>query len=182
MGSNKIPNSYAAMSGKIVQNIFVAQNRLSGTQYRRDCCAPYTCNSLPFCGGKLAWTSISSMQMHKLPQYQRGFVNRGNVYCNGLFQSLIIQVDIKSSNCILKLLEYIPVSLIVMIINIFLYSVYPCAYIFLVVMTDLDVEVALTLVFNFESHKVFIFLYFALKSFFWDSSCSCFIHNCNTTS
>ncbi|OAY38841.1 phosphomannomutase/phosphoglucomutase isoform X2 [Manihot esculenta] len=72
----------AAMSGKIVQNIFVAQNRLSGTQYRRDLCAPYTCNSLPFCGGKLAWTSISSMQMHKLPQYQRGFVNRGNVYCN----------------------------------------------------------------------------------------------------
>ncbi|KAF2295762.1 hypothetical protein GH714_033890 [Hevea brasiliensis] len=70
------------MSGKIVQNVFVAQNRLFGTQYRRDCCAPYTHNSLPFCGGKLAWTSLSSMQMHTLPKYQRGFVNRGTVYCN----------------------------------------------------------------------------------------------------
>ncbi|XP_058007605.1 uncharacterized protein LOC110641081 isoform X2 [Hevea brasiliensis] len=70
------------MSGKIVQNVFVAQNRLFGTQYRRDCCAPYTHNSLPFCGGKLAWTSLSSMQMHTLAKYQRGFVNRGTVYCN----------------------------------------------------------------------------------------------------
>ncbi|KDP44367.1 hypothetical protein JCGZ_20047 [Jatropha curcas] len=72
----------AAMSGKIVQNVFVAQNRQFGTQYRRDCCNPYTCNSLPFCGGKLAWTRISSMQMHNLPKHQRGFVNRGTVYCN----------------------------------------------------------------------------------------------------
>lgn len=182
MGSNKIPNSYAAMSGKIVQNIFVAQNRLSGTQYRRDCCAPYTCNSLPFCGGKLAWTSISSMQMHKLPQYQRGFVNRGNVYCNGLFQTLIIQVDIKSSNCILNSYEYIPVSLIVMIHqHISVFNLFLCIY-FSSCHDRLRCGVALTLVFNFESHKVFIFLYFALKSFFWDSSCSCFIHNCNTTS
>ncbi|XP_002532751.2 phosphoglucomutase isoform X2 [Ricinus communis] len=74
----------AAMSGKIVQNVFVAQNRLYGTQYHpRDCCAPHTRNLLPFFGGKLAWSSIvPSVQMHTLPIYQSGFVNRRTFYCN----------------------------------------------------------------------------------------------------
>ncbi|XP_065871201.1 uncharacterized protein [Euphorbia lathyris] len=72
----------AAMSGKIIQNVFVAQNRQSSTQYRRDCSAPYTLNSLPFCRGKLAWIGISSMQMHSQPKYPSGFVNRGTLYCN----------------------------------------------------------------------------------------------------
>ncbi|KAH9768343.1 phosphoglucomutase [Citrus sinensis] len=74
------------MSGKVVQNVFVAQgyqqNRQSETQYRRDCSAPYMRKLLPLQGGKLAWTGISSMQMRNLPKYQSGFVNRGTVYCN----------------------------------------------------------------------------------------------------
>lgn len=89
VGSDEIVNSYAAMSGKVVQNVFVAQgyqqNRQSETQYRRDCSAPYMRKLLPLQGGKLAWTGISSMQMRNLPKYQSGFVNRGTVYCNGLF-------------------------------------------------------------------------------------------------
>ncbi|XP_038678792.1 phosphomannomutase/phosphoglucomutase isoform X4 [Tripterygium wilfordii] len=43
---------------------------------------PYMCNSLPFQGGKLAWTGTSSMQICTLSPYQSGFVNRGTVYCN----------------------------------------------------------------------------------------------------
>lgn len=74
------------MSGKVVQNVFVAQgyqqNRQCETQYRRDCSAPYMRNLLPLQGGKLAWTGISSMQMRNLPKYQSDFVNRGTVYCN----------------------------------------------------------------------------------------------------
>ncbi|XP_006485693.1 uncharacterized protein LOC102623761 isoform X1 [Citrus sinensis] len=76
----------SAMSGKVVQNVFVAQgyqqNRQCETQYRRDCSAPYMRNLLPLQGRKLAWTGISSMQMRNLPKYQIGFVNRGTVYCN----------------------------------------------------------------------------------------------------
>ncbi|KAH7547898.1 hypothetical protein JRO89_XS14G0034300 [Xanthoceras sorbifolium] len=77
----------SAMSGKVVQNVFIAQtyqqNRQVGTPYRRDCCAPYMRNSLPFQGGKLAWTGIfSSMQMRTLSKYQSGFINRAAVYCN----------------------------------------------------------------------------------------------------
>ncbi|TXG49537.1 hypothetical protein EZV62_025412 [Acer yangbiense] len=75
-----------AMSGKVVQNVFIAQtyqqNRQVGTPYRRDCCAPYMHNSLPFQGGKLAWTSISSMQVRNLSKYQSGFVDQATVYCN----------------------------------------------------------------------------------------------------
>lgn len=89
VGSDKIVNSYAAMLGKVVQNVFVAQtyqqNGQSGTQYRRDSSAPYMRNLLPLQGGKLAWTGISSMQMRNLSKYQSGFVNRRTVYCNGLF-------------------------------------------------------------------------------------------------
>ncbi|KAA8539310.1 hypothetical protein F0562_026002 [Nyssa sinensis] len=76
----------AAMSGKIVQNVLVAQccqqNRQYSTQYRRDCCAPNMRNLLPFQGGKLAWTGISAMQLRTLSKYQTDFVNRGTVYCN----------------------------------------------------------------------------------------------------
>ncbi|KAJ4720785.1 Phosphomannomutase/phosphoglucomutase [Melia azedarach] len=76
----------AAMLGKVVQNVFVAQtyqqNGQSGTQYRRDSSAPYMRNLLPLQGGKLAWTGISSMQMRNLSKYQSGFVNRRTVYCN----------------------------------------------------------------------------------------------------
>lgn len=96
----KIANFYAAMSGKVVHNVFVSQCYLQnrqfvGTQYRRDSCAPYVRNLLPFQGGKLAWTGISSMQLRTLSKHQGPFVNRRTVHCNGLFQTLIIQVDIK---------------------------------------------------------------------------------------
>ncbi|XP_039067331.1 phosphoglucomutase-like isoform X2 [Hibiscus syriacus] len=77
----------AAMSGKVVQNVFIAQfyqqSRQFETRYQRDSCAPYTRTLPPFHGGKLAWTSISSMQVrHNLPKYQSGFVNRGTFYCS----------------------------------------------------------------------------------------------------
>lgn len=92
-------NFYAAMSGKIVQNVFVSQwylqNRQFGTQFRSDYFAPSMRNSLPFQGGKLAWTSVSSMHLRTLSKYQSGFANRGTFHCNGLFQTLAIQVDIK---------------------------------------------------------------------------------------
>ncbi|GKU91708.1 hypothetical protein SLEP1_g5539 [Rubroshorea leprosula] len=80
----------AAMSGKIVQNVCLAQcsqqNRQFRTQYQRDSCAPYTRTLLPFHGGKLAWTGISSMQVHTLSKYQSAFVNHGHgtVYCNAV--------------------------------------------------------------------------------------------------
>ncbi|EXC48062.1 hypothetical protein L484_001565 [Morus notabilis] len=74
------------MSGKIVQNVFVSQwyqqNRQSGTQFRGDHFSPNTRNLLPFHGGKLAWTSISSMQLRMLSKYQSGFANRRTVHCN----------------------------------------------------------------------------------------------------
>uniref|UniRef100_A0A7N2R9N6 phosphoglucomutase (alpha-D-glucose-1,6-bisphosphate-dependent) n=2 Tax=Quercus lobata TaxID=97700 RepID=A0A7N2R9N6_QUELO len=75
------------MSGKVVHNVFVSQCYLQnrqfvGTQYRRDSCAPYVRNLLPFQGGKLAWTGISSMQLHTLSKHQSPFVNRGTVHCN----------------------------------------------------------------------------------------------------
>ncbi|GMI87001.1 hypothetical protein like AT5G17530 [Hibiscus trionum] len=74
------------MSGKVVQNVIIAQfyqqNRQLGMQYQRDCCAPYTRTLPPFHGGKLAWTSFSSMQMRSLPKYQSGFVNRGTFNCS----------------------------------------------------------------------------------------------------
>lgn len=77
----------SAMSGKVVHNVFVSQCYLQnrqfvGTQYRRDSCAPYVRNLLPFQGGKLAWTGISSMQLRTLSKHQGPFVNRGNVHCN----------------------------------------------------------------------------------------------------
>ncbi|KAG2729903.1 hypothetical protein I3760_01G269700 [Carya illinoinensis] len=77
----------SAMSGKVVHNVYVSQcyqqnRQIIGTQYQRDRCAPYVHNFLPFQGGKLAWTGISSMQLHTLSKHQSGFVNRGTVYCN----------------------------------------------------------------------------------------------------
>ncbi|KAF3969031.1 hypothetical protein CMV_007135 [Castanea mollissima] len=77
----------SAMSGKVVHNVFVSQCYLQnrqfvGTQYRRDSCAPYVRNLLPFQGGKLAWTGISSMQLRTLSKHQGPFVNRRTVHCN----------------------------------------------------------------------------------------------------
>ncbi|GMN51078.1 hypothetical protein TIFTF001_020235 [Ficus carica] len=77
---------FIAMSGKIVQNVFVSQwyqqNRQSGTQLRGDYVSPCMRNSLPLQGGKLAWTSISSMQLCALSKYQSGFANRRTIHCN----------------------------------------------------------------------------------------------------
>ncbi|KAK2634002.1 hypothetical protein Ddye_028794 [Dipteronia dyeriana] len=84
----------SAMSGKVVQNVFIAQtyqqNRQVGIPYLRDFCAPYMCNLLPFQGGKLAWTSISSMQIRTLSKYQSGFVDRATVYCNAASSTVAV--------------------------------------------------------------------------------------------
>ncbi|KAL5569326.1 hypothetical protein UlMin_025901 [Ulmus minor] len=76
----------AAMSGKIVQNVFVSQcyqqNRPSSTQFQRNHFAPSMRNLLPLKEGKLAWTTISFMQSRALPKYQSDFANRRTVHCN----------------------------------------------------------------------------------------------------
>ncbi|CAN0909253.1 algC [Linum grandiflorum] len=69
----------AAMSAKVIQNVFVAQNREIA---QRDSSAPNTCKSLPFRGGKLAWNGISSMHMNTRSRVQTGFVNRAHILCN----------------------------------------------------------------------------------------------------
>ncbi|KAK9124254.1 hypothetical protein Sjap_013856 [Stephania japonica] len=62
----------SAISGKILQNVFVAQyhygqqNRQLDNPCRRDTGAPITRNLLPFRAGKLAWTGISAMPSHTL--------------------------------------------------------------------------------------------------------------------
>ncbi|KAA0036469.1 phosphoglucomutase isoform X1 [Cucumis melo var. makuwa] len=74
----------AAISGKVFQNINVSQcyqqSRHFSNQYRRDCFAPF--NLLPFDGGKVAWTSISSMQLRTFSTPQINFIIRGPVHCN----------------------------------------------------------------------------------------------------
>lgn len=92
------------MSGKIVQNVLIGhscqQNRQFSAQYRRDCCALNTHNLLPLQGGKLSWACVSPMQLRNLPKY-----NRGIVYCNGPFQTLIIQVDIRCNHSFFRPLK-----------------------------------------------------------------------------
>ncbi|KAM1069180.1 hypothetical protein EV1_001045 [Malus domestica] len=74
------------MSGKIVQNVSVSQcyqlSRKFDTQYQRDNFAPFLRNMLPFQRGKLACTSIPSMQLHNLSKYQSSCINRRTVQCN----------------------------------------------------------------------------------------------------
>ncbi|PON50171.1 Alpha-D-phosphohexomutase superfamily [Parasponia andersonii] len=76
----------AAMSGKIVQNVFVSQwypqNRQSSAQFQGDHFAPYMRKPLPFQGGKLAWTTVPSMHLRNLSKYQSGFANRRTIHCN----------------------------------------------------------------------------------------------------
>ncbi|XP_062092940.1 uncharacterized protein LOC133798585 isoform X2 [Humulus lupulus] len=76
----------AAMSGKIVQNVFMSQwypqNRQSRTQFQGDHFSPYMRKFLPFQGGKVTWTGISSMHLRNLSSYQSGFANQRTVYCN----------------------------------------------------------------------------------------------------
>ncbi|KAJ4979906.1 hypothetical protein NE237_010686 [Protea cynaroides] len=81
----------AATSGKVVQKVFGAQccpwNRQLDTQYCRDRSTPKKCNSLPFQGGKLAWTGKFPMQLHMLAKFPNGPENRGSVYCNAVSSS-----------------------------------------------------------------------------------------------
>ncbi|KAI5648662.1 hypothetical protein M9H77_34667 [Catharanthus roseus] len=71
----------AAMSGKIVQHVLVAQccqkNKHFGTHYRQDCCNLLRYNLPPFRGSNLAWSGIPTTQLRSLPK-----LNRGIVYCN----------------------------------------------------------------------------------------------------
>ncbi|CAN1258066.1 algC [Linum perenne] len=70
------------MSAKVIQNVFVAQNRQISPRYQRDSSAPNTRKLLPFHGGKLAWNGTSSMYMHTRSNVQSGFVNRMPILCN----------------------------------------------------------------------------------------------------
>ncbi|KAK3017382.1 hypothetical protein RJ639_006317 [Escallonia herrerae] len=71
----------AAVSGKIVQNVLIAQccqkNRQFSTQSKRDCYAPTGRNLLSSQGGKLACSGISTMQLRNLSKF-----DRATVYCN----------------------------------------------------------------------------------------------------
>lgn len=86
--------NHAAISGKVVQHNLVAkccqQNRELSTKYQLHYCTLNRCNSLPPVGGKLAWNGISTMQLGALSKFKRGVI-----YCNGLFQTLTIQVDLR---------------------------------------------------------------------------------------
>ncbi|KAJ7975063.1 Phosphoglucomutase/phosphomannomutase family protein [Quillaja saponaria] len=76
----------AATSMKIIQNVLLPQcyqqNREFRPPCRRDFCAPYMRNSLPFQRGKLAWSGIPSMQLRTLPKYQIGYFTRRCIHCN----------------------------------------------------------------------------------------------------
>ncbi|XP_043706677.1 phosphoglucomutase-like isoform X2 [Telopea speciosissima] len=78
----------AAISGKVAQNVFLAQccqrNRQLDSQYRRDCFTPKKYYSPCFQGGKLAWAGMLPMQLHSLAKYQNGPENRRSVYCNAV--------------------------------------------------------------------------------------------------
>ncbi|XP_042510409.1 phosphoglucomutase isoform X1 [Macadamia integrifolia] len=81
----------AVTSGKVVQNVFMAQccqrNIQLDTQYRRDSFTPKKYNLPSFRGWKLAWTGMLPMQLHSLAKYQSGPENRGSVYCNAVSSS-----------------------------------------------------------------------------------------------
>ncbi|GAU15870.1 hypothetical protein TSUD_40910, partial [Trifolium subterraneum] len=83
----------AAISGKIVQNVFVSQccqqNRQSSSS-PRDYCAPYMRNSLPSPPGKLTWTAFSSMQLRTLSKPQNHFTFRRNILCNASASSTVV--------------------------------------------------------------------------------------------
>ncbi|GER45990.1 phosphoglucosamine mutase, partial [Striga asiatica] len=80
----------AAVSSKVVQHVLVAhccqQDRQLSTQYQKDCCTPNRLNLLPHIRRKLAWTQISTMQLHTFSKF-----NRGIVYCNAAAYATILQ-------------------------------------------------------------------------------------------
>lgn len=124
--SDKMVNVYAAISAEIVQNVFVSQcyqqNRQFSTHSRGDYFAPYKHILLPSPQGKLAWSGISSMQLRTLTKHQSDFIIQRNIHCNGLFQILIIQVDIKCKNIYFKHIQ--DTSLSAPLIPSFLYDYY----------------------------------------------------------
>ncbi|XXG62031.1 hypothetical protein AAC387_Pa05g0484 [Persea americana] len=73
----------AAMSGKIAQNVFLAQccqrNRQLDNHYSRAYFAPNIHNMLPLQRRELAWAGLSNMQLHTLAKYQRVPPNRASV-------------------------------------------------------------------------------------------------------
>ncbi|KAL3819970.1 hypothetical protein ACJIZ3_005875 [Penstemon smallii] len=79
----------AAISGKIVQHVLVAQccqqDRQLSTQFGKDCCTPYRHTLLPYLRGKLAWNGISTMQYRTFSKF-----NRGIVYCNAAPSATIL--------------------------------------------------------------------------------------------
>lgn len=81
----------AEMSVKIVQHILVAksfqQNRHSRTQSQRDCFNTITLNLPPLHGADLAWSGISTTQLHSVSKS-----NRGMFYCNAASSTASIPV------------------------------------------------------------------------------------------
>ncbi|CAA0814011.1 phosphoglucosamine mutase family protein [Striga hermonthica] len=80
----------AAVSSKVVQHVLVAhccqQDRQLSTQYQKDCCTPNRLNLFPHIRRKLAWTQISTMQLHTFSKF-----NRGIVYCNAAAYATVLQ-------------------------------------------------------------------------------------------
>ncbi|KAJ6823462.1 uncharacterized protein M6B38_383205 [Iris pallida] len=76
----------AAISGKIVQNVFLSQhcrrNRQLDTRYPRDYCALSMHNAHPKQGWKIACAGMSAMQLHTLAAHQINVGNRASVRCN----------------------------------------------------------------------------------------------------
>lgn len=80
----------AAMSGRIVQNVTMAQCCQKNIQFGPQFHAPHMRRLLPFRGGKLAWSGISSMQLRTLSKYQSRFVNQGTVSCNAAPSTTVV--------------------------------------------------------------------------------------------
>lgn len=97
----------AATSGKLVQNVSIAQNYQQNRQflskYSRDFCTPYVRNFLPLQGGKSSWNGILAMQMRTLSIYQSGFVNRRPIHCNAAASASAVSVPPLQKSDFLKL-------------------------------------------------------------------------------
>lgn len=99
--------NHAAISGKVVQHNLVAkccqQDSELSTKYRLHYSILSRRKLLPLVGGKLAWNGNSTMQLGALPKFKHGIV-----YCNGLYQNLTVQVDLRLyHNFPKKYLEYL---------------------------------------------------------------------------
>lgn len=103
----RIANFHAAVSGKIFQNVSVAQYSKQNSQFhpqcRRDSFTSNLRSLLPLKGRKPAWNRTLAMQLRTSSIYQNGFVSGGSICCNGLLQTLISQIFMQCDRSVLAI-------------------------------------------------------------------------------